>query len=259
MNKLPVLISVPHGGTDIPKEIADRVCITAKDKFEDGDAFTREIYGIKNEVLSYVEANIARAFVDLNRDVDDRPPKNPDGVVKSMTCFGKPIYHPDAELDDELTEALLKTYYNPYHKQIKNILNSPNEIQLMLDCHSMEAVGPMISPDRGKERPKICLGSNHGKSCSKEWVQKMAQSFRSAFDLKENEVVVDQPFAGGLITRTYGNKPIPCIQVEMNRNLYLSPPWFNPQTLMINPGRLNDLKNNFKITLELFFQSTFQN
>ena len=40
MNKLPVLISIPHGGTEIPKEIVDRVCITAKDQFEDGDALT---------------------------------------------------------------------------------------------------------------------------------------------------------------------------------------------------------------------------
>lgn len=245
---------MPHGGTEIPKEIVDRVCITANDKFEDGDAFTREIYGIKNEVLSYVEANIARAFVDLNRDVDDRPPKNPDGVVKSMTCFGKPIYRPNEELNDELTELLLKNYYHPYHNTVRKILDSSTEIKLMLDCHSMEAVGPMISPDRGKERPKFCIGSNHGKSCSKELAQKMARCFRAAFDLKENEVVVDQPFAGGFITTTYGNKPIPCIQIEMNRKLYLASPWFDKKKLMVTHTRLDQLRENFKNAIRLFFE-----
>ena len=88
MSKLPVLISIPHGGSQIPHQISDRVCITLKDQFEDGDALTQDIYGIKNKVLAFVEGNIARAFVDLNRDINDRPPKNPDGVVKSMTCLG---------------------------------------------------------------------------------------------------------------------------------------------------------------------------
>ena len=111
MSKFPVLISIPHGGRQIPPEISDRVCITPKDQFEDGDALTQDIYGIKNEVLAFVEGNIARAFVDLNRDVNDRPPRNPDGVVKSMTCLGKPIYHSGQELDEDLTKVLLKKYY----------------------------------------------------------------------------------------------------------------------------------------------------
>lgn len=253
MNKFPVLISIPHGGTETPKEIAHRVCITPKDKFEDGDAFTKEIYAVKEEVIAHVEGKIARAFVDLNRATDDRPPQNPDGVVKSQTCFGRPIYHPQQQLDDELTEILLKNYYAPYHQKIREILDSSREIKLMLDCHSMEAVGPMISPDSGKERPKICLGSNHGKSCPKEWVQKMAHCFRTAFELKENDVTIDQPFAGGFITRTYGNRPKPCIQIEMNRSFYLGEPWFDKKRLTVTPSRLEQLKKQFIKTLELFF------
>ncbi|MGV7222698.1 MAG: hypothetical protein ACQ9MH_14365 [Nitrospinales bacterium] len=43
MNQLPYLISIPHGGTKIPEEVAGSVCLSKKDLFEDGDAFTREI------------------------------------------------------------------------------------------------------------------------------------------------------------------------------------------------------------------------
>ena len=253
MNKLPILISVPHGGTEIPAEIADRVCITPKDQFDDGDALTREIYGIKNETLAYVEGTIARAFVDLNRNVSDRPPKNPDGVVKSMTCFGKPIYHPGQQLDDKLTDLLLKQYYHPYHQSIQTALDSQKNLKLMLDCHTMEAVGPQISPDPGQTRPKFCLGSNHGKSCPAEMVQRMAHCIKSAFALNDDDVVIDKPFAGGFITRTYGNKPIPCIQIEMSRVLYLADPWFDPENLQVSSDRLIQLQEKFLQALKVFF------
>lgn len=254
MHKLPVLISVPHGGSEIPSEIANRVCITPKDQFEDGDALTREIYGIKNEVLAYVEGNIARAFVDLNRDANDRPPKNPDGVVKSMTCLGKPIYHRDQELNDDLTDLLLKKYYLPYHQSIRTTLDCKKNLKLMLDCHTMEAVGPKISPDPGKVRPKFCLGNNHGKSCPAEMVQRMAHCIKIAFALNDDDVIINKPFAGGFITQTYANKPIPCIQIEMSRNLYLAEPWFDSENLKVSSDRLIHLRVKFLQALIIFFE-----
>lgn len=253
MAKFPVLISIPHGGTKIPEEILDRVCISKKDLFEDGDAFTREIYGIKNEVLALIETDIARAFIDLNRETSDRPPKNPDGVVKSQTCHNQPIYSPELLLSESTIESLIQKYYDPYHKKIRELLNAQPGIQLALDCHTMEPVGPSISPDEGKERPLICLGNNYGKSCPNEWVQKLAECFQESFNLKEEEVKINEPFAGGYITRIYGNAPIPWIQIEMNRRLYLSDPWFDNRNLTVNPSRLEQLREDFKTGLDLFW------
>ncbi len=254
MRPLPVLISIPHGGTEIPAEISGRVCITPKDQFEDGDALTREIYGIKDNVLACVEGNIARAFVDLNRDIEDQPPKNPDGVVKSMTCLGKPIYFPGQELNKKLTALLINKYYRPYHNSIQQHLESQKSIKLMLDCHTMEIVGPKISPDPGQLRPKFCLGSNFGESCEPEIVQRLAHCIKTVFDLKNEDVAIDKPFAGGYITRTYGNKPFPCIQIEMSRILYLTDPWFDSGKLTVSPDRLDQLRKKFLQTLNLFFE-----
>lgn len=255
MSKIPVLISIPHGGTEVPVEIRDRVIISAKDQFEDSDAFTQEIYGLENEVRAQVQSQAARAFVDMNRAPDDRPPQNPDGVVKTQTCHGKTVYHPGKELDDSLTKRILDTYYFPYHQSITNALAEHTDLQLALDCHTMEAVAPAIAPDPGQSRPLICLGNNHGKSCPPEMADRLAECFREGFGLEEKDVVMNKPFAGGYITRTYGEGALPWVQVEMNRSLYLSKPWFDADTLTVRPQRLKDLNQCFRKTLTLFFQS----
>ena len=118
----------------------------------------------------------------------------------------------------------------------------------------MEAVGPEIFPDRGQVRSKFFLGSNFWGSCPEKMVQRMADCIRTAFNLDATDVVIGKPFSGGHITRTYGNKPVPCIQIEMSRTLYLNQPCFNANTLTVNPSRLAQLQLNFKDTLKMFFQ-----
>ena len=255
MDKLPILISIPHGGENAPLELEGRTCITPQDLFEDGDACTREIYGIKNYVTAIVDTPIARAFVDLNRNVDDRPPKNPDGIIKTMTCHGKPIYHSDKHPDESLGITLIKSYYQPYHDKIQNLLANSKEIQICLDCHTMEAVGPKIARDFGHERPLICLGTNHHKSCPENTVKHLAQCFQTAFQINKSDITINQPFAGGFITKIYGNNPLPWIQVEMNRRLYLSDPWFNRKTLEVREERLRELREKFVETLDQFFRT----
>ena len=252
MKKLPFLISIPHGGDQIPEEISNRICLSPKDLFEDSDSFSRDIFGIKGDVVALVETHIARAIIDLNRAMDDRPPHNPDGVVKTKSCHGKPVYSSGQFPDNFLIDKLIEKYYQPYHHEIQDILKARSGIRLALDCHTMEATGPAISPDPGEDRPLICLGNNQGKSCPNEWVERLAECFRESFYLKEGDVTINQPFAGGFITQKYGKGPIPWIQVEMNRSLYLSEPWFDKKVLKVNPNRLEELNVNFKRGLTNF-------
>ena len=253
MKPLPILISVPHGGNDTPKEITNRVCITPKDLFEDSDAFTREIYGIKNEVVAWLGADIARVFIDLNRAENDLPPNNPDGVVKSTTCHAQPIYSDGFELNAAIIKILLQNYYHPYHTKLQTLIKNHGDIRLALDCHSMEPTGPMIAPDSGEDRPLLCLSNVNGKSAPDAWVQCLAQCFRESFGLKDDDIAINKPFTGGYITRTYGNQPVPWVQVEMNRKLYLSDPWFDKSSLTVDSARLKFLREQLKQGLSKFF------
>ncbi len=252
MKPFPVLLSIPHGGTSVPVELQGRVCLDQHGIHDDIDPFVREIYDLGDRVGTVLSTDIARTFVYLNRAPDDVPPGNPDGVVKSLTCVGQPIYTPGKELDVSLTAQLLDHYYTPYHSLVTQSVQNP-AIVLGLDCHSMLSVGPDIGPDTGQQRPMICVGNVRGRACSMPMARRFADCLRDAFFLKSDEVTLNQPFAGGYITRTYGGHPLPWLQVEMNRALYLAPPWFDPSTLGMDPNRLQELNQQFAMALERFF------
>lgn len=254
MDTLPVLLSIPHGGDQVPVELKDRLSIGKEGIIEDSDASTGEIYDLKDKVRFVVKADIARAFIDPSRSASDIPPENPDGVVKSHTCFGKAIYRDGQQPDKEETESLLKKYYRPYHRQIREIIRrNKDSIKLCIDCHSMAETGPALSPDRGQARPLFCLGNRFGESAPYELVHRMKICLVDAFELLDTDVAVNRPFAGGYITRHYGNNPIPWIQVEMNRKLYLKECWFDPETGTTSSARTADLNRRFSKTLTAFF------
>lgn len=231
-----------------PLEVADRVRLTRRGLFEDGDACTREIYDLSGIVARVESAEIARAFVDLNRAPSDRPPANPDGVVKSTTSYGRPIYMEGREPADEMTELLLRRYYYPYHRRLQQAVAAPG-IRLALDCHSMAAVSPPMAPDSGAQRPLFCLSNDEGKTCPTETLEKLADALAEAFQCERAQISLNRPFKGGHIIRLHGSGSLPWIQVEMNRSFYLSEPWFDRSSLTVDPRRLADLRSRFREAL----------
>ena len=255
MNKLPVLLSIPHGGLRKPQELDGHLSITNKDLFDDSDPFVIELYDLGDKVQRVIKTNIARAFVDLNRSLQDMPPKNPDGLIKSMTCYEKPIYIKGKEPDESLRNTLIEFYYNPYHREIQKSLEEL-DFQLCLDCHSMASSAPGIAPDeKDKKRPLFCLSNQDGNTCSDEMIELFADCISESYSIDRQEISLNDPFHGGYITKTYGAGSIPWIQVEMNRSMYLSPPWFDQESLSVDITHLQKLNKQFENSLELFFSN----
>ena len=46
MNTLPILLSIPHGGTQTPLELVGHLSITDRDLFDDSDPFVMELYDL---------------------------------------------------------------------------------------------------------------------------------------------------------------------------------------------------------------------
>jgi formiminoglutamase len=245
---LPILLSIPHGGTRAPEELGGRVCITSNDLFDDSDAFTLDIYDLDGDVARVVKTDIARAFVDLNRASDDRPPHNPDGVVKTATCFNRPIYIQGREPDEVLTERLLERYHEPYHARLADAVSEP-DIRLALDCHSMLSHAPPIGKDHGAARPPFCLGNRDGGTAPDRLLRDFAEAIGQAFEISTSSIGLNDPFKGGYITQRHGGSSLPWIQMEMNRSWYLDTPWFDRDSLHVDPARLTELRSRFRNAL----------
>ena len=253
MKKLPILLSIPHGGTKKPPELNGHLCITEHDLFDDSDPFVIEMYDLEDKVQRVIKTDIARAFVDLNRSLQDMPPDNPDGLIKSMTCYQKPIYIKGREPDELISNMLIEMYYKPYHRAIQKSI-SETDLQLCLDCHSMAEIAPEISPDGNeKRRPLFCLSNQDGNTSSREMIELLAECISDCFSMDRSDISLNDPFHGGHITKTYGNNPVPWIQIEMNRSLYLSKEWFDHESLTVDKTRLDDLNQMFGNTVTSFF------
>jgi len=202
---LPLLLSVPHAGVDVPTEVAPYAILPSAEIARDGDEGAREIWWpLRDAVTAFVTTEVGRAFLDMNRAEDDR---RKDGVVKTHTCWEVPIYR--APLPEPIVQALLERHHRPYHRRLAEA--GPG-VQCGIDGHTMAAVGPPVGPDPGRERPALCLSHGDG-TCPDAWIESLAGCLRESF---ERPVAINDPFRGGYITRHHARER-PWIQIEVSR------------------------------------------
>ena len=250
---LPVLLSIPHGGDRTPPEAASLSALDDAGIFSDGDACTREIYDLGDAVAAVHQAEVARAFVDLNRAPEDRPPDNPDGVVKSLTADRIAVWRGGGAPPGDLANTLVARYWRPYHDRLAE-LATDRTLRVAFDCHSMAEFAPAIAPRPGEPRPRFCLSNAGGATASASLLADLADALAGAFDCPREEIRLNDPFQGGHITRRHGASfaagGTPWVQIEMNRNWYLADPWYDRTALTVDPERLAELRNRFRSALE---------
>lgn len=266
-------MSIPHGGSRAPDELAGRIAASRAEILDDSDAFTAGIYGLRRgvDVEEVVAADVARAFVDPNRPPGEAPPESPDGAVKSETCFGAALYGPGAEPRGALRAALVARHHGGYHARLRAALANPR-LSLCIDCHSMAAAAPPRSaPDAaGAPRPAFCLsdgsaGAAGKPSCPRPMLEHFASCIAGSFGVGRAAVRINDPFGGGYIVRTYGGAGgagagagrVPWVQLEMNRSLYLDGPQPSPAASAgpsADPARIAALRGMFLGALRSFFR-----
>jgi len=210
---LPIAISLPHAGLTVPDWLQSNCCLSEAEIIQDGDEGAAEIYDLADEVAAFVTTDIARAVVDLNRTEGDH---RQDGIIKTHTCYDIPIWHRPLTAAEE--ERLLAEHHRPYHRRL-SALAGRDDVWLAVDCHTMAAIAPPVAPDVGGQRPWVCLGDVHGKTLPPGWMDRLADCFRAEFG--EENVAVNQPFAGGHITKSHGPE-MPWLQLELSRRPFLS-------------------------------------
>lgn len=213
----------------MPPELTGRLQISEQEIRYYSDPGTRELYGFGNGVAAFIDTNISRMAVDLNRPPLPLPPRDPDGIIKTRTIDGRTVYRSGSVPDLPLIHRLMMAWYFPYHQKIDDLIDTRG-VAIAFDCHSMLPRGSGEQKDAGRKRPIICLGNNGDRNgrakkngiatCPEAWIHALADEFRAEFSL-EKEVAINNPFSGGFITNAhYWRKGIPWIQIEVNRALY---------------------------------------
>ena len=207
---LPLLLSVPHAGTEVPPEAVPYCILEPAQIAADGDEGAGEVYALADHVETHMTTNVARAIVDLNRGADDF---RADGVIKTHTCWQEPVYSQIPP--PKVVEVLLERYWHPYHRKLQEH-GASGRYLFGVDGHTMAATGPPVGPDAGKDRPMACI-SNDDRTCPNEWMAALKESLARQLG---GEVSINTPFRGGYITRTHAAE-MPWLQIELSRAAFM--------------------------------------
>lgn len=250
-----MLVTIPHSSNVVPEEIRPGLAIGEEEISNSWDIGSSELYG-KLPARYVLEASFSRIAADLNRSPRALGPK---GVVPLVDYAGRHLYRRGFVLTEEERKRRLLNYYWPFHKRIEEILSSES-IKVLIDCHTLNGIGPKKAPDFGKRRPDVVLGNNGGskgesipelgESTCESWLMVEMASILKELGLS---VKLNDPYPGGYITVHYGRilrrKGGIGIQIELNQDLFT-----RQGGTFLDTEALEQLRN----TLEIFLKRLFE-
>lgn len=220
---IPLLVSMPHVGTDIPDDIAARMAPCALER-ADTDWHLKELYGFLGEMgASVISARWSRYVIDLNRPPEDTnlyPGLSTTGLCPVDTFGSEQLYREGNAPGEAEVQDRLRHYWQPYHRQLRAELDRLLAIHgrvVLWDAHSIASVVPRFFEGR---LPDLNFGTAGGTTCDAGMQDAVIQVAR---DQDMFTVAVNGRFKGGHITRHYGQPHlnVHAIQLEMCQCLYM--------------------------------------
>jgi len=231
-----VVFASPHSGRDYPDWFLKRSRLNEKTIRSSEDAFVDQLFCAAPQMgAPFIKAGAPRAFIDLNRGMDELDPAlvegvrqsghNPRvasglGVVPRVVANGQAIYN--GKLTREEVDLRIDTYWRPYHDALRGQLDQAHAMfheAILVDCHSMPHEAMDSVARAAGSRPQVVLGDRFGASADREIVDRIEAAFVTA----GLRVARNTPFAGAFITQHYGRpgRRRHAVQVEIDRSLYM--------------------------------------
>lgn len=219
----PLVLSLPHVGTEIPNELKPRYRERAL-AVEDTDWHLEKIYDFAATFgASIIVPKFSRYVIDLNRPPDNMPmyPGASNTELCPSTFFnGEPLYRNDLKPSATDVDLRREKYWCPYHDALTTELARVREkfgYALLWDGHSIRSEIPWLFDGK---LPDLNLGTVGGASCDTSLRSRLAEFLASD---SRNSHAVDGRFKGGYITRHYGrpNDGTHAVQMEMCQSLYM--------------------------------------
>ncbi|MFA3916933.1 N-formylglutamate amidohydrolase [Ruegeria hyattellae] len=238
-----VVFASPHSGSDysldfLRQSVLDRHAIRSSE-----DAYVDLLFDAAPDLgAPLLKAAAPRAYIDLNRGVDELDPAviegarrqghNPRvtsglGVIPRVVANGRAIYR--GKLPYREAQRRIECHWHPYHARLQALLEGSRDRfgqAILVDCHSMPREALDGITRRGQPRPEIVLGDRFGASAGSHIVDQVEAAFTAA----GLTVSRNTPFAGAYVTQTYGrpSRQQHAIQVEIDRSLYMDETHIRP-------------------------------
>jgi len=238
--RVPLVFSSPHSGSVYTSAFQASSRLDPVSLRRSEDAFVDALFarGAEAAGAPLLSALFPRAYVDVNREpweldpamfdgplpdfVNTRSPRVGGGLgtLARVVANGTDIYR--GKLTFPEARRRVETLYAPYHAALADLLArglAKFGRVALIDCHSMPSVGGPMDRDPGKRRADFVLGDCHGRACAPALIDAAEKHLRDAgYAVARNE-----PYAGGYITRHYGQPAAGqhALQIEINRGLYM--------------------------------------
>ena len=220
----PLILSIPHAGTDLlhyaPRFVSPWLAR------RDADWRMPELYDFAAALgATIVRTSLSRSIIDVNRDPSGAslyPGQATTELCPTTTFDGEPLYAPgEAPQAAEIAERRA-AYFEPYHaalaREIARLRQTHRRVALY-DAHSIRSRIPRLFDG---ELPLYNLGTNSGAACSPALRERLAAILARSGESH----VVDGRFKGGWITRSFGRpgEGVEAVQMELGCRAYMAEP-----------------------------------
>lgn len=229
----PVVVSVPHAGRIYPAAMAKLArqnpvqLRVLEDRHVD-----RLAGGAAKAGHQVIVAQVARAWIDLNRDEREIDPdmvsgqfpnliqtakmRGGLGLIPRRTAVGGDIWL--AQLDRNDIAGRIEACFQPYHDELGAMIAAAQArfgIAVLLDLHSM----PSPTVRRDMAAPHLVVGDLFGRASDSRFSWRLVDEARAA----GFRTAINSPYAGGYILARHGLPKAGrhAVQLEIGRQLYL--------------------------------------
>jgi formiminoglutamase len=221
----PLIVSMPHTGTDIPPDIETTVASPWLAR-KDTDWWIDRLYDFAVDLgATVIRTTISRTVIDVNRDPSGAslyPGSLTTELCPTTTFDGEPLYGPGAEPTATEIERRKTLYFQPYHDALAGELarlRDGHESIVLYEAHSIRSRVPRLFDG---DLANFNIGTNAGASCDPA----LATAVEAACDGTPFNRVTNGRFKGGWTTRRYGNLAggVHAIQMELACRGYMREP-----------------------------------
>ena len=199
----PLIICLPHIGTEIPPAVERRMSATGRLQ-TDMSWHVDQVFDLADALdATLITTTISKLVVDVDRAPDDFSvgQDSATSTCPTLTLDGKKVYKYEEEPGPTEQEQRVLLFHQPFHRAIRSELDRlkmTHDDVVIFDCQSMRSRIKGFC-DRGL--PMISLGTGEGRSCGRDLKDLFAERFTGVTGFS---IGVDDLFSGGYITRTYG-------------------------------------------------------